>query len=166
MAEARVGSAVGSRSLTGRSASFSHRASVAQLAARWIHSPEVGRSKLPGGTFGTGEGNSGTDRVVTVRVFTIVRGISSIGRVRRSQRRGTGIETPILHFWTTWRFHSLVVRTLGCDPSNPSSNLGGGILLAALSTRSTVGLVGYDARLTRERSRVRASDCVLSATVV
>ena len=26
-------------------------------------------------------------------------GISSIGRVRRSQRRGTGIETRILHFW-------------------------------------------------------------------
>ena len=25
------------------------------------------------------------------------RGISSIGRVRRSQRRGTGIETRILH---------------------------------------------------------------------
>jgi hypothetical protein len=25
-------------------------------------------------------------------------GISSIGRVRRSQRRGTGIETRILHF--------------------------------------------------------------------
>ena len=27
-------------------------------------------------------------------------GISSIGRVRRSQRRGTGIETRILHLFT------------------------------------------------------------------
>ena len=54
-------------------------------------------------------------------------GISSIGRVRRSQRRGTGIETRILHFYIT----------------------------------STVGLVGYDARLTRERSPVRSRDGVL-----
>ena len=53
-------------------------------------------------------------------------GISSIGRVRRSQRRGTGIETRILHFYIT----------------------------------STVGLVGYDARLTRERSPVRSRDGV------
>ena len=58
--------------------------------------------------------------------FYAVRGISSIGRVRRSQRRGTGIETRILHFNTT----------------------------------STVGLVGYDARLTRERSPVRSRDGV------
>ena len=56
-----------------------------------------------------------------------VWGISSIGRVRRSQRRGTGIETRILHF----------------------------------TTISTVGLVGYDARLTRERSPVRSRDGVL-----
>ena len=34
-----------------------------------------------------------------VRLLAVqdVRGISSIGRVRRSQRRGTGIETRILH---------------------------------------------------------------------
>ena len=56
------------------------------------------------------------------RTLANERGISSIGRVRRSQRRGTGIETRILHFQTV----------------------------------STVGLVGYDARLTRERSPVRS----------
>ena len=31
-------------------------------------------------------------------VVNFVRGISSIGRVRALQARGTGIETPILHF--------------------------------------------------------------------
>ena len=34
---------------------------------------------------------------VTLLTLQDVRGISSIGRVRRSQRRGTGIETRILH---------------------------------------------------------------------
>ena len=64
---------------------------------------------------------------VTFGLQDYLRGISSIGRVRRSQRRGTGIETRILHF----------------------------------TTISTVGLVGYDARLTRERSPVRSRDGVL-----
>ena len=54
-------------------------------------------------------------------------GISSIGRVRRSQRRGTGIETRILHFLTYKRFLSLVVRTPLCGSGNPGSNPGGGI---------------------------------------
>ena len=40
-----------------------------------------------------------------VRLLAVqdVRGISSIGRVRRSQRRGTGIETRILHFCSSRR---------------------------------------------------------------
>ena len=72
-------------------------------------------------------------------------GISSIGRVRRSQRRGTGIETRILHllfflicarrarravnrFRThRMRSYSLVVRTPRCGRGNPGSNPGRGI---------------------------------------
>ena len=72
-------------------------------------------------------------------------GISSIGRVRRSQRRGTGIETRILHLLfflicarrarravNRFRLHrmrsySLVVRTPRCGRGNPGSNPGRGI---------------------------------------
>ena len=54
-------------------------------------------------------------------------GISSIGRVRRSQRRGTGIETRILHSprqqskqpWFSWLEHLPHTQRV------PSSNLGG-----------------------------------------
>ena len=48
---------------------------------------------------------------------------------------------------------SLVVRTPRCGRGNPGSNPGWGILCK-------LGLVGYDARLTRERSRVRSSELV------
>ena len=76
-------------------------------------------------------------------------GISSIGRVRRSQRRGTGIETRILHFWLgrvkgrprqagcapghgslIMCSYSLVVRTPRCGRGNPGSNPGRGITYA------------------------------------
>ena len=76
-------------------------------------------------------------------------GISSIGRVRRSQRRGTGIETRILHFcmgraqgaagrspWAAGQAslvmcsYSLVVRTPRCGRGNPGSNPGRGITYA------------------------------------
>ena len=53
------------------------------------------------------------------------RGISSIGRVRRSQRRGTGIETRILHAfasqepqWRNWIAHQ--TSNLGVVGSNPT----------------------------------------------
>ena len=75
-------------------------------------------------------------RVTSFRTYSW--GISSIGRVRRSQRRGTGIETRILHSFTNLvlyhvkRFHSLVVRTPLCGSGNPGSNPGGGILYARL----------------------------------
>ena len=49
-------------------------------------------------------------------------GISSIGRVRRSQRRGTGIETRILHVC----FYSIVVSTPACGAGDPGSNPGRG----------------------------------------
>ena len=52
-------------------------------------------------------------------------GISSIGRVRRSQRRGTGIETRILHAfasqepqWRNWIAHQ--TSNLGVVGSNPT----------------------------------------------
>ena len=47
-----------------------------------------------------------------------------------------------------------MVRTPRCGRGNPGSNPGWGILCK-------LGLVGYDARLTRERSRVRSSELVL-----
>jgi hypothetical protein len=43
-----------------------------------------------------GEGSNPSSVMTTFALYT--RGISSIGRVRRLQRRGTGIETRILHF--------------------------------------------------------------------
>ena len=53
------------------------------------------------------------------------RGISSIGRVRRSQRRGTGIETRILQSfgtqgpqWRNWIAHQ--TSNLGVVGSNPT----------------------------------------------
>ena len=49
---------------------------------------------------------------------------------------------------------SLVVRTPRCGRGNPGSNPGWGKCVRKL------GLVGYDARLTRERSRVRSSELV------
>ena len=65
-----------------------------------------------------------------------VRGISSIGRVRRSQRRGTGIETRILHCFCISNackcLYSLVVRTPLCGSGNPGSNPGTGIFCARL----------------------------------
>ena len=42
---------------------------------------------------------------------SVIWGISSIGRVRRSQRRGTGIEARILHF-NRVSHYSLVGRAL------------------------------------------------------
>ena len=81
-------------------------APVAQLAARRIHSPKVEGSTPSGGIFWLESNPSGTYTIslVGIEPFWNIhsqRGISSIGRVRRSQRRGTGIETPILHlsFW-------------------------------------------------------------------
>ena len=50
-----------------------------------------------------------------------------------------------------------MVRTPRCGRGNPGSNPGWGI--------SGLGLVGYDARLTRERSRVRPSELVLHGTL-
>ena len=50
-----------------------------------------------------------------------------------------------------------MVRTPRCGRGNPGSNPGWGIC--------GLGLVGYDARLTRERSRVRSSELVLQGTL-
>ena len=72
-------------------------------------------------------------------------GISSIGRVRRSQRRGTGIETRILHSFAGARgqrlvsnlimcSYSLVVRTPRCGRGNPGSNPGRGIFMREWSS--------------------------------
>ena len=47
-------------------------------------------------------------------------GISSIGRVRALQARGTGIETRILHLWS----YSVMVITLDFESSDPGSNPG------------------------------------------
>ena len=47
-------------------------------------------------------------------------GISSIGRVRALQARGTGIETRILHVWS----YSVMVITLDFESSDPGSNPG------------------------------------------
>ena len=49
---------------------------------------------------------------------------------------------------------SLVVRTPRCGRGNPGSNPGWG--------KCKLGLVGYDARLTRERSRVQSSELVVT----
>ena len=45
-----------------------------------------------------GVGSNPTPVTFAERSIHLTWGISSIGRVRRSQRRGTGIETRILHF--------------------------------------------------------------------
>ena len=80
-----------------------------------------------------GVGSNPTPVTFAERSIHLTWGISSIGRVRRSQRRGTGIETRILHSFTNLvlyhvkRFHSLVVRTPLCGSGNPGSNPGGGI---------------------------------------
>ena len=50
---------------------------------------------------GTSYFGSAGSNPAPVMVYHCPRGISSIGRVRRSQRRGTGIETRILHLFTT-----------------------------------------------------------------
>ena len=52
------------------------------------------------------------------KIFNSGRGISSIGRARRSQRRGTGIETRILHLFVcvisvSWSSCVVTVRLLG-----------------------------------------------------
>ena len=47
-----------------------------------------------------GVGSNPTPVIFAERSIHWTWGISSIGRVRRSQRRGTGIETRILHFCT------------------------------------------------------------------
>ena len=44
----------------------------------------------------------GIGRYAGFRTPANERGISSIGRVRRSQRRGTGIKTRILHCFVTY----------------------------------------------------------------
>ena len=46
---------------------------------------------------GTSYFGSAGSNPAPVMFYYGLRGISSIGRVRRSQRRGTGIETRILH---------------------------------------------------------------------
>ena len=42
------------------------------------------------------------------------RGISSIGRVRALQARGTGIETPMLHFVRAGAFRRFLARLAAC----------------------------------------------------
>ena len=65
--------------------SGSQRSGAAE--ARWAHNPKVGGSKPPFATF----------------YIQTPWGISSIGRVRALQARGTGIETRILHCFITMR---------------------------------------------------------------
>ena len=95
------------------------RALVAQLAALRSYEPMVrGSSPRRSSPFGAGGSieadgwvaewskalvlgtsyfDSAGSNPAPVTILAVGRGISSIGRVRRSQRRGTGIETRILH---------------------------------------------------------------------
>ena len=70
-------------------------------------------------------GREARDRVPGKGAIARQRGISSIGRVRRSQRRGTGIETRILQSfgtqgpqWRNWIAHQ--TSNLGVVGSNPT----------------------------------------------
>jgi hypothetical protein len=70
-------------------------------------------------------GKEARDRVPGKGAIARQRGISSIGRVRRSQRRGTGIETRILQSfgtqgpqWRNWIAHQ--TSNLGVVGSNPT----------------------------------------------
>jgi hypothetical protein len=74
---------------------------------------------------GSGGGREARDRVPGKGAIARQRGISSIGRVRRSQRRGTGIETRILQSfgtqgpqWRNWIAHQ--TSNLGVVGSNPT----------------------------------------------
>ena len=57
---------------------------------------EWSKALVLGTSLSGGVGSNPTSVSIT---FCIAWGISSIGRVRRSQRRGTGIETRILHLF-------------------------------------------------------------------
>ena len=74
-----------------------------------------------------GVGSNPTPVTFAERSIHLTWGISSIGRVRRSQRRGTGIETRILHMC----FYSIVVSTPACGAGDPGSNPGRGTILAS-----------------------------------
>ena len=77
-------------------------------------------------------------------------GISSNGRALCSQRRGSGIDTRILHA----RSHVVqVVRIVGFHPIDPGSSPGVGVEISVSVCRR--GLVGYDAAFTLLRSWVR-----------
>jgi hypothetical protein len=84
----------------------SGRLVVTVPATRYGSYSLIGRTPLCGsGNPGSNPGRGTTFLPETVQAanMTAQWGISSIGRVRRSQRRGTGIETRILHFLVVHR---------------------------------------------------------------
>ena len=95
-----------------RGRSFLHRSGGSDgFEPAWIEARSVCLGSSPGWWLGA--------------VGAAQRGISSIGRVRRSQRRGTGIETRILHAfasqepqWRNWIAHQ--TSNLGVVGSNPT----------------------------------------------
>ena len=85
-----------------------------------------------------------------VTILAVGRGISSIAEcvVRNDEYRDRNPDSPIFVNFVASMYSAI---TPLCGSGNPGSNPGGGTLCC------THGLVGYDARFTRARSRVRSS---------
>ena len=72
---------------------------LAQLVECVVSNDEAPGSKPGFSTFSFSNSSRVSMDCEAIYVVNCVRGISSIGRVRALQARGTGIETPILHIF-------------------------------------------------------------------